>query len=45
MRDDRDIYTNVFLSEPRFRFFRHVNRTTALGTVERAGQRQLRRSR
>ena len=31
--DDRDLYTNVFVVEPRFRLFRHVSRATATGTV------------
>jgi Tol biopolymer transport system component len=31
--DDRDLYTNVFMVEPRFRFFRHVSRTTAVGAL------------
>jgi len=31
--DDRDLFTNVFLAEPRFRFFRHVSRTTAVGST------------
>jgi Tol biopolymer transport system component len=31
--DDRDLYTNVFVVEPRFRFLTHVSRTTAIGAV------------
>jgi Tol biopolymer transport system component len=31
--DDRDLYTNVFMVEPRFRLLRHVSRTTTVGAV------------
>ena len=31
--DDRDLFTNIYMVEPRFRLLTHVSRTTALGSV------------
>jgi Tol biopolymer transport system component len=32
--DDRDLGTNIYVAEPRFRFFRHLNRTSTSGFVD-----------